>query len=261
MKSTESLLVIDIGNSNVVLGVWEGGIWKHVWRLQTLADEESLEFYSNRIRDFFLEAQLQIHTIKGVVLSSVVPSLNEKIIFVIEQLFGREPLLFGPNVFSRLPLVIERPHEIGSDLVANALAAWKIFGKDMIVVDFGTALTFTSVTVRGEILGVSIAPGLQTALRVLFNNTAQLPEAPVSFPESVVGKDTVHAIQSGVLVGYVGLVRHMIAMIRAELGEHFGSVATGGLSSVLTPLKEDFDLISPTLTLDGLRLAFELTSE
>jgi len=123
-----------------------------------------------------------------------------------------------------------------------------------VVVDFGTALTFTTCTAKGEILGVAITPGLKTAIRALFQKTAQLPEVPLKLPASVVGKNTTHAIQSGVLEGYIGLVRHMIARIREEVGAHVKVVGTGGLSSVLHPLEGDFDYVNPHLTLDGLRI-------
>lgn len=260
MKEKDSMLVIDIGNSNVVLGFWEKGAWKHVWRLLTLSDNEAVQFYSIGIQDLLLEAKIDKSTITGVAISSVVPALNEKIQFVVEQLLGKKPFFLGADKYHQLNLGIERPHEIGTDLVANALAACVLFKRDMIVVDFGTALTFTSVTANGTIKGVSIAPGLKTALQVLFNHTAQLPEAPLEFPTSAVGRDTIHAIQSGVLIGYVGLVRHIIQQIREELGSHFGTVATGGLSALLTPLHNDFDTIEPNLTLEGLRLSFVMAS-
>jgi type III pantothenate kinase len=199
-------------------------------------------------------------SIRNIVVSSVVPFLNEKLEKVVRHLFATDPLFLGPRLYPQLGLVIEQPHEIGTDLVANSLSAHMQYNQDLIIVDFGTALTFTSVSKSGKILGVSIAPGLKTAVNVLFKKTAQLPEVPLELPESVVGKNTVHAIQSGVLIGYIGLVRHMLEELKSELGRHFLVIATGGLSSVLTPLSADFDHVDPYLTLEGLRRCMEKVS-
>jgi type III pantothenate kinase len=257
MDAFSSLLAIDVGNTNVVFGYWAGDSWKHVWRLPTLDDQETEEFYDMRLIDFLLEADIPRESLRRIVMSSVVPGLNKKLQKVVRHLFAAEPLLLGPEVYPQLGLAIEKPRQIGTDLVANSLAACNQYKQDLIIVDFGTALTFTSVTKSGQILGVAIAPGLKTAANVLFRKTAQLPEVPLELPASAVGKDTVHAIQSGVLIGYVGLVRHMIRHLREELGDHYGVIATGGLSSVLSPLREDFDHINPYLTLDGLRICAE----
>lgn len=247
------IIAIDIGNSNVVVGAHDGSIWRHTWRLPTLVDE-TLLFYEMRLADYLLEAEISPDMVDQVVLSSVVPPLTGIFTELANILFHRQPLIVGPEVYPALRLRIDRPHEIGADLVANAAAAHHRFQRDCIVVDFGTALTFTVVTGEGYILGVAIAPGLRTAVSSLFQKTAQLPEVPLELPQSAVGKNTAHAIQSGILLGYVGLVRHLLAEIRAELGDHYIAVATGGLSSILHPLRHDFYAIEPHLTLDGLRV-------
>jgi type III pantothenate kinase len=144
--------------------------------------------------------------------------------------------------------------------VANAVAAWARFRSATIVVDFGTALTFTTINQQGTVLGVAIAPGLKTAVRALSSNTAKLPFVPLELPESAIGKDTVHAIQAGILLGYTHMVEGMIARIKKELGGEVKVIATGGLSSILHNLAEDFDIIDRTLTLDGMRLIYEAKS-
>jgi len=254
------IIAIDIGNSNVVIGVHDGEFWRHTWRLPTLV-EETMLFYEMRLADHLLEAGIRPDMVKQVVLSSVVPPLTGFFVELSQILFHRKALIVGPDVYPALSLRIDRPHEIGADLVANAAAAHHRFQQDCIIVDFGTALTFTVVTGEGYILGVAIAPGLRTAVSSLFQKTAQLPEVPLELPKSAVGKNTTHAIQSGILLGYVGLVRHLLAEIRAELGEHYIAIATGGLSSILHSLRHDFYAIEPHLTLDGLRVIGEAAAE
>jgi type III pantothenate kinase len=174
-------------------------------------------------------------------------------------LFEKDPLVLGPAVYEKLPIKILRPYEIGSDLVCNAFAAYTLFKRSCVVIDFGTALTFTTLSQDGEILGVSIAPGLKTAIKSLSQNTAKLFDVPLVMPTSVLGRGTVHAIQAGVLVGYEGMVKHMLQRIRTELNDDsLKSVATGGLSSIIPSLKETFDHIDPNLTLNGLRLIGEV---
>ncbi|MCB0584566.1 MAG: type III pantothenate kinase [Phaeodactylibacter sp.] len=251
------LLAIDIGNSNVTFGLARGSHWKHTWRLPTMADGEALLYYEVQITNFLLENDILAEEIQQTVISTVVPALRatfEKLAF---HLFRTQPILVGPEVYPRLRLRVTRPEELGTDLYANAVAAHYLFKQDCIITDFGTALTFTTINAAGELLGVSIAPGLKTAISSLFQKTAQLPEVPLELPASAVGKNTVHAIQSGILIGYVGLVRHLLQAIREELGQQYIAVATGGLSSILHPLKKEFHSIEPNLTLDGLRLIGE----
>jgi type III pantothenate kinase len=176
---------------------------------------------------------------------------------MLTTLFPFEPVVVGPSIYPLLPLEILRPHEIGADLVANALAAYTRYKQNCVVVDFGTALTFTTVSRDGKILGVAIAPGLKTAIRSLFANTAQLPEVPIEVPSSALGTSTTHAIQAGVVLGYEGLVRSLIDRIRTELNGDCIAVATGGLSGKITSLHTAFKEVIPALTLDGIRLIGE----
>lgn len=247
------LLAIDIGNSNIVLGLYQSDNWKHIWRITTDATLDTAHYKKELISLLEREA-ISVRSINIVVLSSVVPVLGQLWEPLLEEVFVQAPIIVGPSTYPLLQLDIERPSEIGTDLVANAVAAHSSYKTGCIVVDFGTALTFTTVDPDGKILGVAIAPGLVTAMKALFGNTAQLPEVPLELPESVIGKNTIQAIQNGILWGYVGLVRQLISKTRTELGANYIAVATGGLSSILHPLRDDFQEIRPNLTLDGLRI-------
>jgi type III pantothenate kinase len=247
------LLAIDIGNSDVTLGLWEGTALKIVWRIPSLPDQSEL-FYGVRMRDHFLESSIQPSQVIRVVVSSVVPSITSKVRNVVRSLFGIEPIVLGPSLYEQLPIKVLNPYEIGSDLVANALAANQIYKKPCIVVDFGTALTFTTVTQEGEIIGVSIVPGLRTSIKALTQNTAKLFDVPLEMPKSALGINTVTAIQSGLVIGYDGLVRSMVTAIRNEAGQNYIAIATGGLSFVISTLIDFFHEVNPNLTLEGLRL-------
>lgn len=254
------LLAIDIGNSDITLGLWKNQEWKYVWRVATKPDLPEL-YYGIKIRDYFFESGMESAQVRTVVLSSVVPGLTDKIKNVVRTLFEKEPLLLGPKMYDQLPMGILNPYEIGSDLVANAAAAYFEHKKTCIVVDFGTALTFTTISGEGTILGVSIAPGLKTAIRSLSQNTAKLFDVPLEIPPSSLGKNTVTAIQSGIMFGYEGLVRNLVAKIKEELNTECLVIATGGLSSQIIKLKDLFYSIEPNLTLDGLRRIGEWMEE
>lgn len=246
------LLAFDIGNSDITIGLWSNDAWMHTWRIPTKPDQPE-HYYTVKIRDYFLEAGIAVDVIETIVLSSVVPDLTEKIKNVIRQLFLKEPITLGPAIYAKLPIQVLNPIEIGSDLVANAMAAYMKFKQTCIVVDFGTALTFTTVSGEGKIVGVSIVPGLRTALKSLTQNTAKLFDVPLEMPASALGINTVTAIQSGIVIGYEGLVKNIVTAIRAELKTDCPAIATGGLSFVITSLKGFFHTVDPHLTLDGLR--------
>ena len=247
------LLALDTGNSDITIGLWDGNLWKYVWRIPTDSNQQEL-FYGIKIRDYFFEANIVIAEITTIVLSSVVPDLTAKLRNVIEVVFDKEPIVLGPDIYNDLSIEVLNPYEIGSDLVANAVAAYDHYKRSCIVVDFGTALSFTTLSDEGRILGVSIAPGLKTAIKSLTQNTAKLFDVPLEMPKSVLGSSTITAIQSGILFGYSGLVQSMVKEIRREIQQEIPAIATGGLSSIITPLKDFFDHIDANLTLNGLRI-------
>ena len=251
------IFVLDIGNSDITAGLWHEASWKQVWRLPTDASLPHT-FYAAKLRDLFLEFGYKSDKLEAVVISSVVPEITERVRQAAFQLTEKEPLVLGAAIYQKLPIGILNPNQIGSDLVSNALAAYELFKGNCVVVDFGTALTFTTISAKGEIVGVSIVPGLKTAIKALTQNTAQLFEVPLVVPASVLGKDTTHAIQAGVLHGYEGLVRTMLQKIKTELKDpELKIIATGGLSSILPSLKDEFTSINRELTLDGLRLVLK----
>ena len=247
------LLAIDIGNSDITFGLHDAHQWSHVWRMPSDASRPDV-FYGMRIRDYFFESRISEDGVEQVVISSVVPALAPKFQEIIRHVFDKEALVLGPEVYAALPVKTLNPYQIGADLVANAVAAWTRYNSDCVVVDFGTALTFTVVK-DNQIHGVAIAPGVKTALRSLTENTAKLFEVPIEMPKSVFGKNTIHAIQSGILFGYEGLVRGMVERIKAEiLNDKIPVIATGGLSEVITPLEDVFTDRDLNLTLEGLRI-------
>ena len=246
------LFVVDAGNTNVVGGVFEDGRLVDTLRILTVPGKTEDE-YAVIVKAILESRGVDTGRVDRVIVSSVVPQLTAAMEKLSMQLFGVEPAVLGPATYGRLPIKVIAADEIGSDLVANALAAWERFGTACIVVDFGTALTFTAVDPYGTIAGVSIAPGLGTAAGSLSRATAQLPSVPLEVPASAMGRNTVQAIQAGVVLGYTGLVEYLVGRIKAELG---GArvVATGGLCRVVTGLTKAFDAVDLDLTLHGLAL-------
>ena len=250
------LLAIDVGNTNVAFGVYHEGRWTNYWRIRTVHDQMPDE-HAVLFRSLLRDDGLRLRDVERVVLSSVVPSLTTTLSEMLEQQTQGDLLVVGPGVRTGLRIRTDNPAEVGGDLVANAVAAHALYGSsgsNCIVVDFGTALTFTAVDKSGDLLGVAIAPGLRSAAAALASNTAQLPHVQLVPPPAAIGRNTVHSIQSGVVFGYIGLVNALIERMRAELGGQAHAIATGGLARIIAPLTGQFTAIEPWLTLDGLRI-------
>lgn len=246
-------LITDIGNSDIVFGIYKDEQWQHLWRTAS-NKERSLDDFKLFFLGMLSQNNIQVESVESIVLSSVVPSLTEVILEMLESIFDKKVVLVHWSIYSKLNITITtNEKEIGTDLVANAVAGFHYAKSACVVVDFGTALTFTSIDKKGYIQGVAIAPGIKTAMQALASNAAQLPEIPLELPKSAIGKNTIHAIQAGILYGYVGLVKEILNQTKSELGT-CKVIATGGLSHVLTPLHSEFDLIDKSLTLNGLRL-------
>jgi len=250
------LLAIDIGNTNIAFGIYQQNRWRNYWRIRTVPDKMPDE-YAVLLRDLLRDEDLLMRDIDLAILSSVVPPLTGTFTQMLAQQTGQEPIIVGPGVRTGLRIRTDNPAEVGADLVANGVAAYALFQSNCIVVDFGTALTFTAVAEPGDLLGVAIAPGLNSAAAALSRNTAQLPSVRLIPPPTAIGRNTVHSVQSGVVFGYIGLVEALIKRMRAELGGHAKAVATGGLARVIAPLTDQFTAIEPWLTLDGLRIIAE----
>jgi type III pantothenate kinase len=245
-------LIIDVGNSNIVIAIYQNG-WDKVFRYET-KDNQPQIYYERGLAEILLEWGISSSQINYAIISSVVPELNEKIRSAVQSVLRKEPHLINPDILEKLPIHIPHINEIGSDLVANAFAAVIKYNRPSIVVDFGTALTFTVVHPELGIQGVSIAPGVKTAFSSLFTNTAQLPQVPLDRPESAIGKNTIHALQAGIIIGYEGLVMHLLEKIKAELQEPYIVIGTGGLSESLKSITCHFDYVDKMHTLEGIRL-------
>ncbi|MEM6840677.1 MAG: type III pantothenate kinase [Bacteroidota bacterium] len=252
------ILAVDIGNSNIAFGIHDQR-WVHHWRLSTVANK-TLDEYAIQLQSLFANEGILLSAIEQVVMSSVVPPLTATFQRMLARLIQQQPLVINTSLRTGLSIAINNPHELGTDLLANAVAGHQLTKTDCVVVDFGTALSVVTVSQAGEIQGVSIAPGLESAMKALSTNTAQLPFVPLVSPPSVLGKNTAHAIQSGIVFGYVGLVEGLVSRIEHELGRSVEVIATGGLAEVIAPLTDRFNRVEPWLTLNGLRLIAGMNS-
>lgn len=251
------LLTIDIGNTNLTLGLYEGGKLGAHWRLATdhnrMPDEYGLQFLG-----LLQNAGKTIKDIQGVSLASVVPPLTGRVIQACREYLKQEPLVVDAGVKTGIKIRYEDPKAVGADRVCDAVAVMKLYGGPACVVDFGTATTFNAVTRDGEYLGGAITAGINLAAEALYTRAAKLPRIDLQVPPSVIGRNTVHAMQSGLLFGYVSMVEGMVGRFRSELGGDMKVVATGGLAEVVAKETTVIDVIAPWLTLEGLRLIWEM---
>ncbi len=256
-----SLLAVDIGNTNVSLGLFDypasdSAKLTHHWRIGTHHEHTSDET-ALTLRALFQQANRRCEEVTDVVISSVVPPLLPIWERVSTKLCGRSPLVVGPGIRTGIPVLYDNPHEVGADRIVNSLAAFELFGGPVIAVDFGTATTFDCVSKDGEYLGGVIFPGIHTSMEALFERTSMLHRVEIARPRSVIGKTTTGALQSGLLYGYAGVVDSMVARIRGELGADARVVATGGLASRVAAECSVIERVEPFLTLEGLRMIFE----
>jgi len=257
------LLVFDIGNTNIKIALFDGNAIVREWRIGTDIKKTGDEYLPILVA-LFRDEDMDLKRVNGAVLSSVVPPLTGPFVTVIRYITGKKPLVIAPEMYGILPVTVPVPavHEIGTDLLCNALEAWCRYGKAAIVVDFGTALSFTAVAADGMISGIAIAPGMGTAVKALFMNTAQLPAVPLEIPVSSLGTSTVESIQAGVVLGYKCLVEGLVGRMKNDLAvktdissSDICVVATGGLNSMLQPVIQGFDVFDGQLTLYGLHRA------
>jgi type III pantothenate kinase len=250
------LLAIDVGNSNTVVGVFEGtGLEQH-WRVET-SHTRTADEYGILLRQLFAVAGVDHRRVRAVAISSVVPPLALTLQGMCARYFGLEPLFVGPGVKTGMPILYENPREVGADRVVNAVAAYERWKGSLIVVDFGTATTFDAITPRGEYLGGAICPGIHISMEALFRSASKLPRVEFTRPPAVVGRNTVHSMQSGLVHGYVGLVDGLCARMAEEMGGGPKVVATGGLATLVAGLSQAISAVDEHLTLEGLRIIFE----
>ena len=254
------LLAIDVGNTNIVLGVFDGETLVQSWRLQTLRERTSDEL-GLLVDGLFAHSKIERVQVRGVILGSVVPPLTPTLRAMTQRYFGVTALSIEPGVETGMPILYENPAEVGADRIVNGVAAYEKFGRGagrpLIVVDFGTATTLDAITAQGEYLGGAICPGVQISADALFQRAARLPRIDVRKPARIGGRTTVGAMESGLFYGYVGMVEGLVRRMTDELGGSAISVATGGLADVIAPETPVIQHVDPDLTLHGLRIVWQ----
>ncbi|CAN5651618.1 type III pantothenate kinase [soil metagenome] len=249
------LLAIDIGNSNIKMGVHDGEGWAEFWVIETVRDRMPDE-YAVLLRSFLAEAGIHRREVHRSIMSSVVPQLTHGMMDMLERQLGQRPVLLRRDLDTGLDIVTDQPDSVGTDLIANAVAGFHRFKSNCIVVNFGTATTLTAVAQPGEFRGVAIAAGLAVTANALVGGAAQLSHVEMEAPPSVIGANTRHAMQSGLVLGHVAMVEGLIDRMREQL-PGAKVIATGGLAQILAPHTDHFDAVDPMLTLEGLRIVSE----
>jgi type III pantothenate kinase len=249
------LLVVDVGNTHTVLGLYDGERLVHDFRIETAKGRTSDEYHVLLLSLLEL-AGVQRAQVRASILASVVPSFNDTVIDAVDRAFDHEIMVVGPGIKTGMPVLYENPREVGADRVVNAVAAYERVNGAAIVVDFGTATTFDCISEKGEYLGGSIAPGMQISASALFARAARLPRSEIARPPRAIGRNTVHSMQSGIVFGYVGLVDGLVRRLAAEMGGEVAVIATGGLARLIEPESETIEEVDEFLTLEGLRLIY-----
>jgi type III pantothenate kinase len=247
------LLAIDIGNTNIALGLFDGAKLAHHWRLGTRTHITSDES-SALVRSLFELVELGPEAVREAIISCVVPPLLPIFERTCTKLFGREPLVVGPGTRTGMPIRVDNPREVGEDRIVNSVAAYQLLGGPVVVIDFGTATSFDCVSEGGEFVGGAIVPGILVSLEALVARASKLSSVEIERPPAVIGRNTTHSLQSGMVFGYAGLVDAMVDRIRDEMGTGTRTVATGGLAHVIAAESRTIERVEPFLTLEGLRL-------
>lgn len=253
------LLVIDVGNTNIKLGVFNGNELLNSWRMSVKVTRTADEF-GITMQSLFASRNMCFKDIDGIIMSSVSPSLNYTVEHACQYYLGLKPMMVGVGIKTGINIKYSNPHELGSDRILNSVAAYKLYGGPCIIVDFGTATTFNAVSANGDFLGGAIAPGIKSSLESLYNNTAKLQRVELVKPDNVICKNTISNIQSGTIYGFTGLVDYIVKNMRKELGDiNAKVVATGGLSELIGNTDEKIiDIYDRYLTLKGLQLIYNM---
>lgn len=251
------LLAIDLGNTNLTFGLFEGDRLRHDWRLATRRDSMPDELGLLMVQ-LMQQEGFEAKDVDAVVVASVVPPLNSSLVQAIERYFGKEPLMVGPGVKTGLKIHYRDPKEVGADRIVAAMAAFKKYGGPLIIVDFGTATTFDVVSREGDYLGGAIAPGMGISVDALYQRAARLQRVELKAPANVIGRTTAESMQAGIIFGYTAQVEGMVARIRTELGEPARVIATGGFAGLIAEQTPVIEVVDQRLMLEGLRLIFQL---
>ena len=252
------LLAIDLGNTNIKYGVFDGDKLVASFRVSSRISRTADE-YGSVLVGLLTNSGISKADITGIIFSSVIPALNYTICHMCEFFFGISPIIVGPGIKTGLNVKADNPKEVGADIIVNSVSAYTKYGGPVVVIDFGTATTFDVINEKGELLGVVIAPGIKTSLEGLATKTAQLPMVELDAPKTVIGKNTKHCMQAGIIFGFAGLVENIIKNIKKELKlNEIKVIATGGLGEIIAKETRSISLVDRTLTLDGLKTIYEL---
>lgn len=250
------IFVFDVGNTNIVLGLYENDELKHHWRIHT-SREKTEDEYGMLILDLFRHVNIHKEQIEGIIISSVVPP----IMFALERMcvkyFNQRPLVVGPGIKTGLNIKYENPREVGADRIVNAVAAIHEYDSPLIIVDFGTATTYCYINENKQYMGGAIAPGINISTEALYTKAAKLPRIEIAKPEGVIGKNTVNAMQAGILYGYVGQVEGIVKRMKEQAEVEPKVIATGGLANLIAAESNVIDHVDPFLTLKGLLLIYD----
>jgi type III pantothenate kinase len=250
------LLTLDIGNTNICIGVFQGKKLIHHWKIRT-TNHSTHDENAVMLLNLLSRTRLKTEDIKEIIVSSVVPPLTPVFQMACRDLFNRRPLIVGPGLKTGMPILYENPQEVGADRIVAAVAAFERYGGPCLVVDFGIATTFDAVSKRGEYLGGAIAPGIQIAAEALASKTAKLPHVEVKKPKICIGRTTVDSMQAGLYFGYIGLVTNIIKAMKKELGNESRVVSTGGWGIQIHDEIDEISDYEPYLVMEGLRILFE----
>ena len=251
------LLVVDVGNTNIVLGVYEGKVLKNSFRVGTDINKTSDE-YGAVIAQLFLIDKISFSSIKDVIISSVVPEVMHSLENFVIKYIGKTPMVIGPGIKTGINIKYENPQQVGADRIVNAVAGYEKYGGPLILIDFGTATTFCAVSQKGEYLGGAISPGIKISSEALFQRASKLHKVEIAKPKGAIGKNTTWAMQSGIVFGYAGLVDNIVSMMKEELGsDYVNVVATGGLAPLICAETKTVKIVDKFLTLEGLRIIYE----
>ncbi|PLR91889.1 type III pantothenate kinase [Bacillus sp. T33-2] len=254
------IFVFDIGNTNIVLGVYEQEQLKHHWRIETNRHKTEDE-YGMIIKSLFDYVGLSFKDIDGIIISSVVPPIMFALERMCQKYFHLKPLVVGPGIKTGLNIKYENPREVGADRIVNAVAAIHEYGSPLIIVDFGTATTYCYINEQKQYMGGAIAPGINISTEALYSKAAKLPRIEISRPDDIIGKNTVAAMQAGILYGYVGQVEGIVKRMKAKSEAIPTVIATGGLANLISAESNIIDVVDPYLTLKGLQLIYKRNKE